>query len=248
MSASPGSIPDSPAERADSPQPSRSALRPPFSRTPAGLNVANGLPTFPYPSTNFVVAAGSVSYHPTSRRVLLISNTTSRGKNYFLPRGRKQIGESLDACALREALEQGGYPVRALPTYSGTMQPAAQPHQDGAKDAEAFWITLSPLSRTRMYLSHYFIAEVIGINPSRDTDYGRRFVGYHGQNYDSELVPVEDAVRLLSSGAVSMTHGVPTWTTSGAAIVWEEVGDSEHLEACLVVRGWQLVLEAVSRD
>lgn len=52
---------------------------------------------------------------PSSGKVLVV-NDTKRG-SWFLPRGRKDIGETLEQCALREAYEEVRY-FFLLPSYS----------------------------------------------------------------------------------------------------------------------------------
>lgn len=48
-----------------------------------------------------------VVIQPSSGKVLVVNNT-ERG-TWFLPRGRKDIGETLEQCALREAYEEVRY-------------------------------------------------------------------------------------------------------------------------------------------
>jgi ADP-ribose pyrophosphatase YjhB (NUDIX family) len=48
-----------------------------------------------------------VVVQPSSGKVLLVNNTERR--TWFLPRGRKDIGETLEQCALREAYEEVRY-------------------------------------------------------------------------------------------------------------------------------------------
>ena len=57
---------------------------------------------------DFVVAAGLCILQPSTGRVVLLSVGDKESKRWFLPRGRKDIGESLEATALRE-----GYEVRS---------------------------------------------------------------------------------------------------------------------------------------
>ncbi len=45
-----------------------------------------------------------VIIQPSSGKVVVVNNT-ARG-TWFLPRGRKDIGETLEQCALREAYEE----------------------------------------------------------------------------------------------------------------------------------------------
>ena len=61
-------------------------------------------------SADFVLAAGLCILQPSTGRVVLVSvgNQEAKGVRWFLPRGRKDIGESLEVTALRE-----GYEVRS---------------------------------------------------------------------------------------------------------------------------------------
>ncbi|KAI5856622.1 hypothetical protein BZA05DRAFT_389103 [Tricharina praecox] len=198
-----------------------------------------------YPSSHFVLAAGTLCFHPSSRRVLLVSDTSPRGgKTFFLPRGRKDIGETLSSCAIRETLEEGGYHVRLLPTYNATSQPLAAPQLQEQKNTEPFWIALHNLAGRRLYLCHYYLCEVLGAQPEREEDYGKRFVGTHEQNYDADLIGVDEAVGMLSGNAIVMRDGLPRWARDGTEVTWENVGGSTYLEAFLVALGWRTVVEA----
>jgi ADP-ribose pyrophosphatase YjhB (NUDIX family) len=53
---------------------------------------------------DFQLGASMVVVQPSSGKVLLVNNTERR--TWFLPRGRKDIGETLEQCALREAYEE----------------------------------------------------------------------------------------------------------------------------------------------
>lgn len=63
-------------------------------------------------SADFVLAAGLCILQPSTGRVVLVTIGNQEVKNgrWFLPRGRKDIGESLEQTALRE-----GYEVRHAP-------------------------------------------------------------------------------------------------------------------------------------
>jgi len=63
-----------------------------------------------------------VVIQPSSGKVLVV-NDTKRG-TWFLPRGRKDIGETLEQCALREAYEESGYRVEFLPLHLPSRAPA----------------------------------------------------------------------------------------------------------------------------
>ena len=63
-------------------------------------------------SENFVLSAGAVVLNQAQSKVCLIQNTKGE---YFLPKGRKNVGESLEEAALREAYEETGFRCRLLP-------------------------------------------------------------------------------------------------------------------------------------
>ncbi len=53
---------------------------------------------------DFLLGASMVIIQPSSGKVVLVNDTELR--TWFLPRGRKDIGETLEQCALREAYEE----------------------------------------------------------------------------------------------------------------------------------------------
>jgi hypothetical protein len=73
-----------------------------------------------------------VVIQPSSGKVLVVNNT-ERG-TWFLPRGRKDIGETLEQCALREAYEEVRYfrfvPIRTFCSKGGGV-PCAAAHEAG---------------------------------------------------------------------------------------------------------------------
>lgn len=63
-------------------------------------------------SEDFYLAAGTVTVDPIARKVLILLDT--QNITYQLPRGRKDIGESLAATAVRETFEETGYRPKLL--------------------------------------------------------------------------------------------------------------------------------------
>lgn len=55
-------------------------------------------------SQNFMLGAGMVIFQPSTHRIVVLYDTV--GKYWFFPRGRKDVGESLETTAIREAYEE----------------------------------------------------------------------------------------------------------------------------------------------
>jgi hypothetical protein len=55
-------------------------------------------------ASDFMLGAGMVIIQPDTEKIVVIYDT--KRKSWFLPKGRKDIGESLEQTALREAYEE----------------------------------------------------------------------------------------------------------------------------------------------
>jgi 8-oxo-dGTP pyrophosphatase MutT (NUDIX family) len=55
-------------------------------------------------SSDILLGAGMVVIQPSTEKIVLISS--EKEQRWFLPRGRKDIGETLEQAALREAYEE----------------------------------------------------------------------------------------------------------------------------------------------
>lgn len=73
-------------------------------------------------STDFYLAAGTVTVDPVERKVLILQDLET--KTYQLPRGRKDWGESLAETAVRETFEESGFRPRLLPVPLSTRATA----------------------------------------------------------------------------------------------------------------------------
>ena len=72
---------------------------------------------------DFMLGASMVVIQPSSGKVVVVNDTARRA--WFLPRGRKDIGESLEQCALREAYEEVRTSVRyPRPAYLPAFPPS----------------------------------------------------------------------------------------------------------------------------
>ncbi len=56
-------------------------------------------------SSNFMLGVGMVLIQRSTRNIVVV-NEPSRINNWFFPRGRKDLGETFEAAALREAYEE----------------------------------------------------------------------------------------------------------------------------------------------
>ena len=85
-------------------------------------------------SNDFVLSSGTVSVD-LSREVILVLYDRST-QEFLLPKGRKHVGETLEAAAIRETMEESGYRCRllehglmtqapSLTTYPWTTEPIA---------------------------------------------------------------------------------------------------------------------------
>lgn len=72
-------------------------------------------------SSDFMLGSGMVIIQPSTGKVVVLYETVQ--KYWFLPKGRKDIGESLEQAALREAYEE----VLPLGLTSGTVLTGAFP-------------------------------------------------------------------------------------------------------------------------
>ena len=61
-------------------------------------------------SENFMLGAGAVIIQPSSGKVVIVQD----GDRWFLPKGRKDLGESIEQAALREAYEEVRTPLRLI--------------------------------------------------------------------------------------------------------------------------------------
>lgn len=67
-------------------------------------NSTPAVPNSAWSSQDFLLGAGMVVFQPSTRKIVVLHE---KEKHYwFLPRGRKDVGESLEQTALREAYEE----------------------------------------------------------------------------------------------------------------------------------------------
>ena len=70
------------------------------------------IPDSVFHATDFILGAGVVIIQPSTSKIVLV---TDKRERWFLPKGRKDKGESLEQTALREAYEEVNNPSIFLP-------------------------------------------------------------------------------------------------------------------------------------
>jgi len=148
-----------------------------------------------------MLGAGMVLIQDKTQKIVIIYE--KQKKYWFFPRGRKDIGESLEQTALREAYEESGYRAEFLPLFAPHHAPAA-PHDLNAynrPDTEPIFISLTSWQPRRRrgfpdnggeYLTSWYVGR-IAENAISQPGTGMP----DEQDYESYLVSFEDAWRHL---------------------------------------------------
>jgi len=143
-----------------------------------------------------------VVIQPSTGKMIIVEETK---KHYcFLPRGRKDLGETLQQAAVREAYEESGYQVEHFPLFKHNHQPAPPNDQEayGRPDTEPIYMTVDtwgPKVRRGQVIDvggEYFISWFVGQIPANAVHH--EGVGMPDeQNYKSHLVTFEEALHCL---------------------------------------------------
>ncbi|KAF2805068.1 uncharacterized protein BDZ99DRAFT_450582 [Mytilinidion resinicola] len=113
-------------------------------------------------SEDFVIGAGVAIFHLASQRVVLCSEIHRGRKYYFLPKGRRDMGEDSGRNAVREGFEESGFRNRLLPLPTKHLQPAPHPRPDQLSlTAEAVATEFMPVGRGLQYILFWYIAETL---------------------------------------------------------------------------------------
>lgn len=70
---------------------------------PLSERSTTAIPNSIFHATDFILGAGVVIIQPSTAKIVLV---TDKRERWFLPKGRKDKGESLEQTALREAYEE----------------------------------------------------------------------------------------------------------------------------------------------
>ncbi|KAI0000752.1 hypothetical protein BJV74DRAFT_110510 [Russula compacta] len=164
---------------------------------------------------DFSLAASMVVIQPSSGKVVVVNDTAKR--SWFLPRGRKDVGETLEQCALREAYEESGYRIEFLPLYLPSRAPAP-PSRPNARGelmvSEPVFITTSdfgPYARANgqivdhggQYITFYYVGQ-IPADAVREQSTGMP----DEVHYVGKLLELEEALRRLPRFQAHITETV----------------------------------------
>ncbi|KAI0031786.1 hypothetical protein K488DRAFT_24058, partial [Vararia minispora EC-137] len=158
-------------------------------------------------SADFRLAAALIIIQPSTGKVVVVND---RDTGYwFVPRGRKDIGETVEMAALREGYEESGYRAVFLPLYQPTGAPLPPGTQDdGLRTGEPLFMkiigqptivdrnTRSTYRRGDEYVCYYFVGQ-IPADAVREANTGMP----DEASYVGELLDLDDAVARLTDPA-----------------------------------------------
>ncbi|KAI0944653.1 hypothetical protein AcW1_002315 [Taiwanofungus camphoratus] len=199
-------------------------------------------------ASDFMLGAGMVVIQPSTGKVLLLHDTTS--DYWFLPKGRKDIGESLEDAALREAYEESGYRVDFLPVFMPSNAPRAPGSVHRRYNiplTEPFYVTTltwkprvrPPGRRSRVgdgggeYLTFWYVGQI-----AEDAVHEPNTGMPDEQDYQSHLLDIQEALDILqrkNSGfhhlLVSLAYSLWDHTRRRLAELQAEAARAESLNS-----------------
>ncbi|GFQ96710.1 nudix hydrolase domain-containing protein [Trichonephila clavata] len=144
----------------------------------------------------FVLSAGTVTFDQKKDRICLVQN--KKGE-FFLPKGRKNVGESLEETAIRETYEETGFLCKLLPV---TMPSRATPRSETKEHypdivrmfesvTEPISISIRPGSDGSQKIIFWFIAIT-------DGSYTKGTQMENEQQFHVNFYTLEDAIAKLT--------------------------------------------------
>ncbi|KAJ7457012.1 hypothetical protein FB451DRAFT_1098391 [Mycena latifolia] len=184
------------------------SLRPPRMSRLSSAQVPNSA----WADENFLLGAGMVVFQPATEKVIVVYERQK--KYWFLPKGRKDVGESLETAALREAYEESSYRVEFLPLYTHTSAPLPPSARTYEPNSEPIYICTAayPARKRRNmvlppgeYLTFWYVGQ---IPADAVPEEGTRMPDE--VNYETHLLTVEDALRKLYPEEARVVHYAAT--------------------------------------
>ncbi|KIY67617.1 hypothetical protein CYLTODRAFT_314627, partial [Cylindrobasidium torrendii FP15055 ss-10] len=166
---------------------------------------STSVPDSGFAAVDFMLGAGMVIIQPSTRRIVVCYIESPDSKRlFFFPKGRKDVGESLEQAAVREAREEGGYKdVEHFPLYKMHRQPVPPGRERFSEpDTEAVFISITKwgpkLSGQQIsdYGGEYFTFWYVGYLPDK-AEWTAGTGMADEQDYRAVLLSYEDARAAL---------------------------------------------------
>lgn len=130
---------------------------------------ASRFPTTQYASTHFLESCGAILFRRSTRQIGLL-NFPSRNNEWLLAKGRRNIGESRAAAAVREVQEESGVKCKLTPvTLHSRLCPAVEVPGEFTPDevrrfeeaVEPFMMSVREVGEDQRKLIWWFVGEVV---------------------------------------------------------------------------------------
>lgn len=151
-----------------------------------------------YFSDEYHACAGCVLFRFTPRpQICILQNR--RSMKFILPKGHRELGETLEQAALRETYEETGWRCEFLPINLLTsVPPPGTSSRDRPKEARA--VKGEPIAVTMRHMNDrdkhakfiwWFVAQITGLEREEGTQMAN-------ESFDVEFVDADEAVGKLS--------------------------------------------------
>jgi 8-oxo-dGTP pyrophosphatase MutT (NUDIX family) len=152
------------------------------------------------PTSNTPPLATLAEYEPTDAikrlQICILRHSTT---NYFvLPKGRKDVKESLEHAAVRETFEESGFPCELLPCPMSTRAPnpdlyvGLRPHIEVASE-EPFTLTIATQKDGSLKLIFWYLIRVLSNSAPK-----MERTQMPNEDYDSMFVDAREGINMLT--------------------------------------------------
>ncbi|WEW61330.1 hypothetical protein PRK78_006820 [Emydomyces testavorans] len=148
-------------------------------------------------SHSFVISCGTISVDLAHNKVLLIYFRTAG--EYLLPKGRKNIGETLEQAALRETFEETGHQVELLSLAIQTLATVGDSASPAEDDKEKDRPVTEPVAVTQRVTKEGVLKIIFWFAASGDsTERPKEGTQQEDEQFDAVWVPCCDVLGTLS--------------------------------------------------